>query len=190
MAMAEYDLRVRGELVETGELFDGYNERMAAVHCENADKLERIVDEFGWPGINLVGDEAAEAAWLVLQHAIGNPPLQRKCLPMLQARAEAGDVAAYQVACLEDRICVFEGRPQLYGTQFDWDENGLMSPQPLADPQKVDDYRQSVGLGPLYEKIKEMRARADVEGHQSPRDFDKRQKEKDAWARSVGWRQR
>lgn len=188
LAMAEHDLRVRAELASTGELFDGYNARMAEVHNQNAKKLERIVEEFGWPGISLVGDEGGEAAWLVLQHAIGNPELQRRCLPLLKAAADTGEIPAFQVACLEDRICVFEGRLQRYGTQFDWDESGLMSPYPLQDPKRVDGYRQSVGLGPLSEKTDEMRLRAVTEGHEYPRNFQKRQKEKDDWARSVGWR--
>ena len=32
VAMAEHDLRVRAELIASGELFGGYNERMAAIH--------------------------------------------------------------------------------------------------------------------------------------------------------------
>jgi hypothetical protein len=188
LAMAELDNRVRAELVSTGALFDGYNARMAEVHQQNAGKLERIIDEFGWPGASLVGDDGAEAAWLVLQHAIGNPELQRRCLPLLRAVVETEEIPAYQVACLEDRICVFEGRPQRDGTQFDWDESGMMSPHPLQDPARVDDHRQSVGLGPLSEKTAEMRTRAAAEGHKCPRDLQKRQREKDDWARSVGWR--
>ncbi len=188
LAMAEQDNRLRTELVSTGELFEGYNPRMAEVHNQNAEKLDGIVREFGWPGISLVGDEGAEAAWLVLQHAIGNPELQRKCLPLLKAAAETGEAPAFQFACLEDRICVYEGRPQRYGTQFDWDESGVLSPHPLLNPEQVDSYRQSVGLGPLSEKTEEMRSRAAAEGNKPPRDFQKRQKEMEAWARSVGWR--
>lgn len=188
LAMAEHDNRVRSELVSTGELFDGYNARMAEVHKQNAQKLDGIVGEFGWPGISLVGDEGAEAAWLILQHAIGNPELQRMCLPLLKAAAETGEAPAFQFACLEDRICVYEGRPQRYGTQFAWDESGMMNPHPLQNPEQVDNYRQSVGLGPLAEKTEEMRLRAAAEGDEPPRDYQKRQDEMDAWARSVGWR--
>ena len=188
VAMAEHDLRVRAELVSTGELFDGYNAKMAEVHKQNAQSLDQVVAEFGWPGVSLVGDTGAEAAWLVLQHAIGNPELQRRCMPLLKAAVEMGDIPAFQAACLEDRIAVFEGRRQRYGTQFDWDESGKMSPHPLQDPERVDDYRQSAGLGPLSDKTEEMRLRAAAERHEPPRDFRKRQKDKDEWARSVGWR--
>ena len=188
VAMADLDLRVRAELAATGELAGTYNERMAAVHRENAEALARIVEKVGWPGVSMVGAEGAEAAWLVLQHAIGNPDLQRKCLPMLKKAAEIGDVPAAQVAYLDDRISVFEGRPQRYGTQFEWDGNGSLSPLPLQDPQQVDQYRESVGLGPLSEKTQEVRLRAAAEGQQQPDDFEKYLREKAAWERSVGWR--
>ncbi len=188
LAMADQDERVRAELASTRELFDGYNARMAAVQKRNAENIERIIKEYGWPGSSLVGDEGAEAAWLVLQHAIANPELQRTCLPLLKKAVEIGEVPAVQVAYLEDRICCFEGRPQRYGTQFDWDVNGTLSPHPLQDPKRVDDYRESVGLGTLSEKTQEMRLRAAAEGQEQPRDFHERQKEKEAWARSVGWR--
>ncbi len=188
LAIADHDERVRAELASTGELFDGYNARMAAVQKRNAENIERIIKEYGWPGSSLVGDEGAEAAWLVLQHAIANPELQRTCLPLLKKAAEIGEVPAVQVAYLEDRICCFEGRPQRYGTQFDWDVNGTLSPHPLQDPKRVDHYRESVGLGTLSENTQEMRLRAAAEGQEQPRDFHERQKEKDAWARSVGWR--
>ena len=188
LAMAEHDLRVRGELVAAGELFGGYSARMAEVHQQNATKLDHIVEEFGWPGISLVGDDGAEAAWLILMHAIGSPSILRKCLPILKKAAEIGEVPAAEVACLEDRICVFEGRPQRYGTQFDWDGNGTLSPHPLQDPERVDHYRESVGLGTLSEKTQEIRLRAAAEGHEQPRDFREYLNGREAWERSVGWR--
>lgn len=182
--MASEDERVRSELVATGELYQGYAPRMAEVHRRNADELREIVDEHGWPGRSLVGDEGAEASWLVLQHAIGDPVLQRRCLPLLRDAARRGEIAPYHAAYLEDRICFFERRPQKYGTQFDWDEEGRMSPWTLADPEHVDDYRREVGLGPLADRIKQARENA---GNEPVPDRRRRQAEMLEWARSVGW---
>ena len=181
------DETVRAELAATGELFDGYHPRMAEVHAANAATLARIVDNCGWPGRSLVGEEGADAAWLVLQHSIGHPALQRQCLPLLQAAAAAGDVPLHQPAYLEDRICAFEGRPQRYGTQLDWDENGELNPLPLQDPEHVDSLRESVGLGPLAERVEQARVEALSEAQTPPEDFQKRHRERIAWARSVGW---
>lgn len=75
VAMAENDLSVREELIADGSLASqGYHPRMEAVHKRNASRLALIIDRYGWPGISLVGEDGARAAWLVAQHAIGNPP--------------------------------------------------------------------------------------------------------------------
>ena len=187
LAMAADDHDVRSELVASGELFDGYHPRMAIVHARNAALLEGIVDERGWPGRKLVGDDGAEAAWLVLQHAIAHPRLQRKCLLRLKTAAAAGDIPWSHVAFLDDRICCFEERPQRYGTQFDWDASGELSPLPLQDPHRVDEFRAGVGLGPLAERTEQLRREAAANGDEPPRDVEARRREKRAWARSVGW---
>src|SRR5947209_9236632 len=77
LAMAAEDRRVWAELAADGSLFDGYHPRMAEVHRRNAARLTETLDRHGWPGRDLVGADGAAAAWLVLQHAIGDPPLMR-----------------------------------------------------------------------------------------------------------------
>src|SRR5262245_25282419 len=150
LAMAEEDQRVRAELAADGSLFDGYHPRMAEVHRQNAARLSALLDQHGWPGAAVVGEDGSAAAWLVLQHAIGDPPVMCRGLELL-ARLEPGTVDPVQLAMLEDRIRAFEGRPQRYGTQYDWDDRGQLSPLPIEDPGSVDDRRRAIGLGPLEE---------------------------------------
>jgi len=185
LKMVEEDRRVRAELAATGELFEGYAPKMAEVHRHNAQKLEAMIEEYGWPGKSIVGEEGANAAWLILQHAIGYPQLQRKCLPILQEAVERGEAEPSHPAYLEDRIRFFERRPQRYGTHFDWNQNGQMSPYLLEDPERVDEYRQAVGLSPLAERVEE--ALNDAEKEPKPSDLKKREKEMREWAKSVGW---
>jgi hypothetical protein len=184
LAMAAEDRRVLAELTETGEIHRGYAARMEDVHRRNARALLAIVGEHGWPGRSLVGEDGLHAAWLVLQHAIGEPDVQRGCLPLLLEAARRGEATPAQVAYLEDRIAFFERRPQRFGTQFDWDEHGMMSPWTLDDPEAVDARRAAVGLPPLAERIAQARlqARGSV-----PPDYQRRQAEMLAWSRSVGW---
>src|SRR5688572_25877047 len=92
IGMANEDKQVRAELAATGELFKGYAPRMAEIHRRNADKLEGIISDFGWPGVSLVGEDGSDAAWLILQHAIGNPDLQKRCLPLLQEAVTIGEI--------------------------------------------------------------------------------------------------
>lgn len=185
LEMVEEDQRVRAELAATGELFQGYAPKMAEVHHRHAQELEAMIEQYGWLGKSLVGDDGANAAWLILQHAIGNPELQRRSLPILQEAVASGEAEPAHAAYLEDRIRFFERRPQRYGTHFDWDENGEMSPYLLEDPDRVDEYRQAVGLSPLAKRIEE--ARNNTGEEPKPLDLKKREDEMREWAKSVGW---
>ncbi|MCY3699891.1 MAG: hypothetical protein OXH46_09700 [Gemmatimonadetes bacterium] len=188
LEMARRDEAVRAELVASGELFGGYEPRMARVHERNARRLHRIIESVGWPGADLVGPDGAEAAWIILQHAIAEPGLLRRALPLLQAAAREGKASPRHAAMLEDRIRFFEGRPQRYGTQFDWDADGKLSAGEVDDPQRLDERRHAVGLPPLAEQMEEARARATAEGDGPPTDHQAYARARDEWAESVGWR--
>lgn len=185
LPMAEKDKTVREELAKTGELFDGYAPKMEKVHLENAAELEKMMRENGeWLGKSAVGVDGAEAAWLIVQHAISLPEFSRKCLKLLQAAVEKGEAEAWQAAYLQDRIHCFEGKPQKYGTQSDWNVTGKMQVHTLENEEKVNDYRAEVGLEPIEKLVRE----SEEIGERPPEDFQKRQEEFSAWARRVGWR--
>ena len=198
LEMARADLALRDDLARDESLFQGYHPRMAALHQRHGTRLAALIDAHGWPGRSRVGEASARAAWLILQHAIANPPLMRRGLTLLQGGASEGEVSPLEVAMLEDRIRTFEGRPQRYGTQFDWDEHGRLSPLPLEDPAGVDARRRAIGLGPLAQDLRRRRgALARGRGRRGrgrglerpPADWAARQREMDRWLRQVGWRE-
>ncbi|GLY03779.1 DUF6624 domain-containing protein [Actinoplanes sp. NBRC 101535] len=119
------------------------------VTTRNADRLSEIIDEHGWPGVRLVGEEAARRAWLVAQHADRQLDVQRRALALMTAAVDAGDADRTQLAMLHDRVLVNEGRPQRYGTQIAGVENGRPLPWPSEDPDRLDERRAEVGLDPF-----------------------------------------
>jgi hypothetical protein len=124
----------------------------------------------------------------VVQHAIGEPAFVRRGLALLRDAVARGDAEPAQLAYLEDRVATFEGRPQRYGTQFDWDDAGVLSPRPLEDPDGVDARRLALGLEPLAERTAAMRAQAAEEGEAPPPNAAERRRAMDTWARAAGWR--
>lgn len=187
IALEARDRQVRAELAAAGELDEGYHPRMRAVHETNADQLSAIIAEHGWPVSRLVGADAARSAFLVLQHAISRPKFMRAGLQLLRERAAAGDGPWVEVAMLTDRILVFEGKPQLYGTQFDWDDHGEMSPYPIVDCAEADRLRHAAGMETLAENIARIRSRLDPNA-QPPSDLVARRAAANRWARENGWR--
>lgn len=185
IAMRETDARVREELAASGELFDGYSPKMEQVHLENAAELERMIEENGdWLGKSLVGEDGAEAAWLVVQHAISLPEFSRRCLNLLKKAVAKNEAEPYQYAYLHDRICFLENRAQKYGSQSDWNANGVMEVWTLENAEKVNEYRAEVGLKPLSSLTWENEETRE----NKPADYAKRQAEFEAWAKRVGWR--
>ena len=186
LQLAKRDAVVRERLAADGALFEGYHPEMQAVHEQNAAILAGILETHGWPGMSLVGKDGSEAAWIVAQHAIGLPDFQRRCLVLIEEAAKRGEAPAWQPAYLGDRIRTFEGRPQIYGTQFDWDDQGLMSPLPIEDPDGVDARRATIGLPPLAETTRNHRLQSEREPRTA--DHEARRKEMRDWAVKVGWR--
>jgi hypothetical protein len=150
LAMRTEDLRVREELLASGELGGTYVPRMEAVHIRNSSRLRELIAEHGWPTEDIAGKDGAEAAWMIAQHAIGEPKFQRQVLRLLNALAAEGRIPLWHAAYLEDRIAMYEGRPQRFGTQWmDDSRDGRIRPWTLADPEHVDELRATVGLEPL-----------------------------------------
>ncbi|WP_027003020.1 DUF6624 domain-containing protein [Hugenholtzia roseola] len=181
------DLALREKLVQSRQLSNGYNEEMKELHNRNAKILSNIVDKIGYPTIDKVGKEANEAAWLVIQHSVGQPEFMKKCAKLLEKAVSENKANPKSLAYLTDRIAVFEGKPQLYGTQFDWDENGNLSPNIFDDLTKVNERRKSIGLNTLEEQTEIMRKQVINENQSPPKDFEKRTQEIEQWRKSVGW---
>jgi len=184
LTMKEQDLKVRARLATDGLLLEGYHPQPETIHRRNSARLTEIIDSFGWPGSSLVGADGAEAAWLIAQHAIGEPTFQRRCLTLLQRAVETAEVPAWQAAYLEDRIRVFEGRKQLYGTQIDVGPEGKPFPFPIEETDRVDERRSAVGLEPLAARL----AKVECVPYMDANERARRQTNYDAWLRRTGWR--
>lgn len=187
IAMKQRDLDTRSRLVREGRLYDGYAEEMQQVHRENAHRLNELISQYGWLIISLVGLEGCRAAWLIAQHSICTPDLQRKLLAVVTAAAENGEVPKPQVAFLTDRVRFNEDKPQIYGTVLDWDEKGRLSCV-IEDSASVDARRQEMGLPAMQDSdLAAYKKEVEVEGDGPPRDFAEATRKRLEWAKSVGW---
>ncbi len=98
----------------------------------------------------------------------------KECAVLLEKAVHENKADPKQLAYLTDRIAVLEGRPQFYGTNFDWDEKGELSPRPVYGINKVDQRRKSIGLNSLEEQTKIIRQQAIEEGQEPPADINER----------------
>ena len=96
-ALKQRDLDTRNRLLKEGRLYGVYAEELQQVHSGNALALNGIIGSHGWPGISRIGLRGSWTAWLIAQHAICTPDLQRRFLVHLSRAEQVGEVPAKQV---------------------------------------------------------------------------------------------
>lgn len=137
--MSEGDSATRDRLVENGDFEeDEYHPVMRTVHEKNNHRIKDIILEYGWPGISLVCEDGADAAWFVVQHAVSEPEFQERFLVLLRDAVLAGQAKGLQLAMLHDRVLIQQGKPQIYGSQRGTDGYENVYPLPITDPENVD----------------------------------------------------
>ena len=185
--LKDKDLKLRNKLVKAKKLGEGYDKQMEQLHNKNAEELDTIIKIIGYPSAEKVGKKASEATWLIIQHAIGKPDFMKKCMKLLEEEAKQNKSEKIHSAYLADRIAVFEGKLQLYGTQFDWDKEGNLSPHNYDDLERVNERRKSIGLVDIEEQTLILRRQAENENLFPPKDSIKRKREREKWKKKVGW---
>jgi len=122
----------------------------------NLQKVTGVIDKFGWLGPDEVGNEAAMAIFLVIQHA--DSATQVKYLPIMREAVKNGKALSQNLALLEDRVLLKQGKKQIYGSQVITDsltQKPIFSP--IEDELNVNKRRAAVGLEPLEDYAKRMR---------------------------------
>jgi len=121
----------------------------------NTEYLKAVVNEQGWPKVSAVGEHAANAAWLIVQHADDDPLFQLRALRLMEPMVASGEVSKIDHAYLYDRVMLKIAGTQRYATQMTC-EAGQRVPQPLEDAKSVDRRRAEAGLSSLAEYQQQM----------------------------------
>jgi hypothetical protein len=130
------------------QVVKGIFKKMRAADSVNLVKVAAIIDKYGWLGPDEIGDQCNTALFMVIQHA--ELSTQQRYLPMMRAAELKAKIKARHLAMLEDRVNVFTGKKQIYGSQIFWDTwRSVYLLAPLEDPDNVDARRSAVGLPPL-----------------------------------------
>lgn len=140
---------------EYEEFKKGISKRIVLVDQTNTQSLQTMLEFRNWFRDDKDGERAASNAWLIAQHADRNPEFQKDVLARIKKAWGDPGVSASNYAYLYDRVGAGFGagktdeeRIQRYGTQGRCTEDGWQ-PIRLEDPERVDEFRAEVGLGPL-----------------------------------------
>jgi hypothetical protein len=84
----------------------------------NLAKVETIIQQYGYPGNNLVGDSLSSVAFLVIQHS--NLQTLEKYLPTFKNAVKTKDLDKSVLYLVVDRVHTAKYNLQLWGTQSFW----------------------------------------------------------------------
>ena len=138
------------------DLLDSLVREMQIADSVNLIEIQDILQTYGYPSKTIVGTNNS-VIWLVIQHS--DVEFQKAYYPMLRKAAEEGELSWDNIALLEDRIAMHEGRAQRYGSQVVENSEGELVIYTLLDKDSVDIWRAAVGLNPLEEYAKLMNAK-------------------------------
>ena len=114
----------------------------------NLVQVTNILETYGWLGADAVGEQGNATIFLVIQHA--DQKTQEKYLPMMRQAVKNGKAKGSQLALLEDRVAMRQGKKQIYGSQISRDpKTGKYFVAPIEDEPNVNKRRAAVGLMPL-----------------------------------------
>jgi hypothetical protein len=116
-----------------------------ALDAANTERLKALVPRDGWFRNSRDGVQTGANAWLIVQHSPDNAFMERT-LARMGPLAGRGEVNGRDYALLLDRVEMFKGRPQVYGSQGACDGTRWII-WPIKDPATVDARRARIGFG-------------------------------------------
>lgn len=130
----------------------------------NLVEVKKTLDERGWLGADVIGEQGNKTLFLVIQHS--DLETQLKYLPMMREAVKLGNANRTDFALFEDRIAVRQGKRQIYGSQIKANyDTGEVYVWPIIEPEKVNERRAAVGLGPIEDYVKGAGITWDLEKH-------------------------
>ena len=126
--------------------------QMRRVDSVNQVYVRHLLATSGWPARSQVGEAGARTIFLVVQHS--NRAFIAQQLPALRRLVKQGEASPTDAALMTDRLRMFSGKKQLYGTQTaDWvRRDGTLVIWPIQDPARVNQRRQRLGFTTTVEQ--------------------------------------
>lgn len=157
LAMQELDQEARSKLLHIKTFSEELWKDVQEINSRNGQKLKEIVNQYGWPGVSVIGLDGSSAFWLLVQHQDYDVLFQRQCLNLLKIAVQEYEACPKSLAYLTDRVNMNENKPQIYGTQW-VQQDGKFLLYSTEDEEHLDQRRAEMGLNTIAEYKKQIQA--------------------------------
>lgn len=125
------------------------------INRKNVVVVKTIIIEIGFPTINLTSQNAYKAAVLVILHS-GDLEFLNQSIKMLQ-KMEPSSIQKRDIAYMIDKLRVIQKLPQLFGTQYNIGEDGVVKYIEIEKPEDLEKRRAEYGMESFeeYKKVVE-----------------------------------
>lgn len=114
-------------------------------HMINEKKIAKILEEYGWPTKEMIGERGNWTICNVIQHSDNKIRIQY--LPMMRQAVKDKKLEPRFLVRAEDRIATERGDLQIYGGQMKYyPETKSFNLWPVFDPENIDKRRTAIGL--------------------------------------------
>lgn len=122
-------------------------------HIINEKKITTMLDKYGWPTIEMIGENGNMTICNVLQHS--DKAVRIKYLPLMKQAVKEEKLEPRFLVRAEDRLATDDGKLQIYGGQMKYyPEIKSFNVWPVYDPVNIDKRRAEIGLAPIKEFLK------------------------------------
>jgi len=130
-----------------------YQEIYKRNHIDNEKKIRKILDKYGWPDLDVIGEQGNITICAVIQHSDND--IRIKYLPLMRKAVNDKQLNPRFLVRAEDRIATERGDLQIYGGQMKYyPETKSFNVWPVYDPVNIDKRRAKIGLGPITDHLK------------------------------------
>ncbi|MCA0131731.1 DUF6624 domain-containing protein [Winogradskyella alexanderae] len=114
-------------------------------HAINEEKVKTILEKYGWPTKEMIGEQGNWTICNVIQHSENKVRLQY--LPLMRQAVNDKKLEPRFLVRAEDRIATERGDLQIYGGQMKYyPETKSFNLWPIFEPENIDKRRTAIGL--------------------------------------------
>jgi hypothetical protein len=149
----------------------GYNKQkildyIKKVDTQNVVSLNEVLDKYIWPKISEFDTKADVDAWIIVQHADFDLPLQHKTLFILDQYSQMNETNKTNYAILYDRVAVKYkdiGIKQKFGTQGKVTDGKFQVFDYVGNEKELNQRRQELGFPPIQEFVEAMNKKLEAQ---------------------------
>lgn len=130
-------------------LLAGAQHAFDRIDGDSTRRLEAILDHMSWEELSALGRQIPDEAFTLISHS-SDSAFKRRMVAVFEPLARAGRARGDYVALLADDLAQDDGRPQIYGTNWDCID-GVFQPKPTEDMAHIEQRRAEMHLSTFAE---------------------------------------